>query len=95
MNNEQVDHDDPVYFTAAHLLEALKAMDPALLDYPLVLVHGKELSKPHLVHGVIPTPTPVDRQTVAAKQPSLLTLAALTDLMSAAEGGKTDPPSPG
>src|SRR6516225_7402606 len=42
------------YYTARHLLQALKNLDEGLLDLPLVLVHGKELDKPNLVSGMIP-----------------------------------------
>jgi hypothetical protein len=72
--------EDPVYYTARHLLQALQQLDENLLDYPLVLVHGKELQKPHLIHGLLPTPTPVDRKTVENKPASLLTLGELTEL---------------
>jgi hypothetical protein len=72
--------DEKVYFTLRHLLGMVKDLDDALLDMPLVLVHGKGLDKPNLVHGFIPTAVPVDRVTVEAKAPSLLMLAQLTDL---------------
>jgi hypothetical protein len=68
---------EQVYYTARHLLESLKNLDDALLDYPLVLVHGKDLTKPNLVHGLIPAPVPIDRGTVEEKKPSLLALADL------------------
>jgi hypothetical protein len=67
----------PVYYTARHLLQALSNLDDALLDLPLVLVHGKELTKPNLVSGIIPSPVSVDRGTVEEKRPSLLALADL------------------
>jgi hypothetical protein len=66
-----------VYYTARHLLQALSKLDDALLDLPLVLVHGKELTKPNLVNGIIPSPVPVDRAAVEEKKPSLLALADL------------------
>jgi hypothetical protein len=43
----------------------------------VVLVQGKDLSKPNLVSGIIPTPVPVDRAVVQEKKPSLLALADL------------------
>jgi hypothetical protein len=67
--------DDPVYYTARHLLQALSDLDDSLLDLPVVLVHGKTLTKPNLVSGIIPSPVPVDRATVEQKKPSLLALA--------------------
>lgn len=69
--------EEPVYYTARHLLEALGSLDQALLDAPLVLVHGKELTKPNLVSGFIPSPVPVDTTVVEEKKPSLLALAVL------------------
>jgi hypothetical protein len=66
---------EQVYYTARHLLQALQNLDERLLDYPLVLVHGKELTKPNLVHGMIPSPVPVDQAVVEEKKPSLLALA--------------------
>jgi hypothetical protein len=69
---------ETVYYTARHLLKALQALDKDLLDLPLVLVHGKELQKPNLVQGFLPSPVPVDRKSVAAKNPSLLTISHLT-----------------
>jgi hypothetical protein len=69
--------EEPVYYTARHLLQALGSLDESLLDLPLVLVHGKELNKPNLVSGIIPTPIPVDRTVVEEKKPSLLALADL------------------
>jgi hypothetical protein len=68
---------EPVYYTARHLLQALRTLDDSLLDLPLVLVHGKELDKPNLVSGIIPSPIPVDRTVVEEKKPSLLALADL------------------
>ena len=68
------------YYTARHLLEALQQMDDQLLDYPLVLAHGKRLQKPILIQGWVPVPTPVDQHAVEAKPPSLLMLGELTDL---------------
>jgi hypothetical protein len=70
------------YYTTRHLLEALQQMDDRLLDYPLVLVHGKRLQKPILIQGLLPVPTPVDQRTVESKPASLLTLGELTDLNS-------------
>jgi hypothetical protein len=63
------------YYTARHLLQALQALDDALLDAPLVLIHGKTLDKPNLIHGFLPALTPCDQATVDSKKPSLLTLA--------------------
>ena len=68
---------DGVYYTARHLLDALHQLDDSLLDFPLVLVHGKELTKPNLVAGIIPSPIPVERTVVEQKKPSLLALADL------------------
>jgi hypothetical protein len=73
-----VDHEaDPVYYTARHLLQALSNLEDRLLDLPLVLIHGKDLSKPNLVSGIIPAPIPVERGVVEEKKPSLLALADL------------------
>jgi hypothetical protein len=69
--------EEPVYYTARHLLQALSNLDENLLDMPLVLVHGKELNKPNLVSGIIPSPVAVDRTLVEEKKPSLLALADL------------------
>ena len=69
--------EEPVYYTARHLLQALNNLEDHLLDLPLLLVHGKDLSKPNLVHGIIPAPIPVDRAMVTEKKPSLLALAKL------------------
>jgi hypothetical protein len=69
-------NDKPIYYTARHLLEALGHLDDALLDMPLVLIHGKDLTKPNLVSGIIPAPIPVNRKFVEAKKPSLLALAS-------------------
>jgi hypothetical protein len=66
---------ESVYFTARHLLQTLNALEDRLLDLPLMLVHGKKLTKPNLVSGVIPTPVPVERDVVEKKKPSLLALA--------------------
>jgi len=65
------------YYTARHLLEALVALDERLLDLPLVLIHGKDLSKPNLVTGILPAPVPIDRRAATEKKPSLLALAQL------------------
>jgi hypothetical protein len=69
--------EEPVYYTARHLLEALQNLEESLLDLPLVLIHGKDLTKPNLVAGIIPSPIPVDRTTVQEKNPSLLAFALL------------------
>ena len=71
MQNEE----DPVYYTARHLLQALSELDDSLLDLPIVLIHGKDLTKPNLVSGIIPAPIPVDRNVVEQKKPSLLAFA--------------------
>jgi hypothetical protein len=68
------------YFTPRHLLALIKQLDEALLDLPLVLVHGKGLDKPNLVHGFVPAAVSVDRAIVEAKAPSLLMLAHLAKL---------------
>jgi hypothetical protein len=84
MNDERAPQDasddEPIYFTARHLLHALQQLDDRLLDYPLVLIHGRQLHKPNLIQGLLPTPTPVDQNAVESKPPSLLTLGELTDL---------------
>jgi len=69
--------EEPGYYTARHLLQALNALEDRLLDLPLVLVHGKELTKPNLVNGIIPAPIAVERTVVEGKKPSLLALADL------------------
>jgi len=66
------------YYTARHLLEALRNLDDQYLDMPLVLIHGKSLQKPNLVQGLLPAPTPVRRSAVDSKKTSLLTLGLLT-----------------
>jgi hypothetical protein len=71
-------------------MEALQQLDEHFLDYPLVLVHGKQLQKPILIQGLLPMPTPVDRHSVESKPPSLLTLGDLTDLRS--QNGASSPP---
>ena len=71
--------EGPVSYTARHLLQALSDLDEALLDLPVVLVHGKDLTKPNLVSGIIPSPVPVDRALVEEKKPSLLALADLLE----------------
>ena len=68
---------EEMYYTARHLLQALQNLDEGLLDYPLLLIHGKELQKPNLIHGFVPAPTPVKLEALEAKKPSLLTLAQL------------------
>jgi hypothetical protein len=69
---------ETVYYTARHLLQALNSLDDAFLDLPLVLLHGKDLAKPNLVRGIIPSPIPVDRATIKGKKPSVLALANLS-----------------
>lgn len=69
---------DEEYYTARHLLEALRNLDDEYLDMPLVLIHGKSLQKPNLVQGLIPAPTPVRHSAVDSKKTSLLTLGLLT-----------------
>lgn len=69
--------EEPVYYTTRHLLQALSTLDDSLLDLPLMLVHGKELNKPNLVSGIIPSPIPVQRNVVEEKKPSLLAFADL------------------
>jgi hypothetical protein len=71
------DNEEKIYYTARHLLQALKNLDENLLDCPLVLIHGKDLHKPNLVDGLIPAPIPVAQTTVDDKKPSLLALADL------------------
>jgi hypothetical protein len=71
------EQEEQVYYTARHLLQALQRLDERLLEYPLVLVHGKELTKPNLVHGLIPSPVPIYQAVVEPKKPSLLVLADL------------------
>jgi hypothetical protein len=70
---------EDVYFTARHLLAMLQTLDDSLLDMPLLLVHGRSLDKPNLVHGFVPASAPVKREAVQAKAPSLLMFAELTD----------------
>lgn len=70
-------NDEHLYYTARDLLQALRNMDDQLLDLPLMLLHGKELTKANLVSGLIPCPITVGRQAVDEKKPSLLTFAAL------------------
>ena len=69
--------NERVYYTARHLIQALNALDDSLLDLPLVLVHGKDLTKPNLVTGIIPAPIAVNRSVVEEKKPSLLAFAEL------------------
>jgi hypothetical protein len=71
--------DEKLYFTPRHLLEILKHLDEPLLDMPLVLVHGRGLHKPNLVHGFVAAAVAVDRTTVESKAPSLLMIAQLSD----------------
>ena len=80
---------EPVYFTPRHLLAILRSLDVALLDMPLLLVHGKDLDKPNLVQGFVPAAVSVDRNIVQVKAPSLLMLANLSEpppLQSSAPG---------
>ena len=81
--------EEPVHYTARHLLQALNNLEDHLLDRPLVLIHGKDLTKPNLVSGIIPAPIPVDQTLVEGKKPSLLALADL--LLNPVTNGK--PPS--
>ena len=81
--------EEPVHYTARHLLQALNNLEDNLLDRPLVLIHGKDLTKPNLVSGIIPAPIPVDQTLVEGKKPSLLALADL--LLNPVANGK--PPS--
>ena len=85
----QNENESNQYYTARHLMEALQQMDDRLLDYPLVLVHGKQLQKPILIQGLLPMPTPVDQRTVDSKPTSLLTLGELANLRA----GSTTPTS--
>jgi hypothetical protein len=75
MENDLREDEEPVYYSARNLLQALNNLDDNLLDRPLVLIHGKDLTKPNLVCGIIPAPIPVDQTLVEAKKPSLLALA--------------------
>ena len=80
------EEEKPVYYTGRHLLQALNNLEDSLLDRPLVLIHGKDLTKPNLVSGIIPAPIPVDKNLVEAKKPSLLALADL--LLNPVANGK-------
>ena len=80
------EEEEPVYYTGRHLLQALNNLEDSLLDRPLVLIHGKDLTKPNLVSGIIPAPIPVDQTLVEAKKPSLLALADL--LLNPVANGK-------
>jgi hypothetical protein len=79
---------EPVYYTARHLLQALNNLEDGLLDRPLVLIHGKDLTKPNLVSGILPAPIPVDQTLVDAKKPSLL---AFADLIGSRNRGQFTP----
>lgn len=68
-------NEQPIYYTARHLLSALSNLDDSLLDLPLVLLHGKHLTKPNLVNGIIPAPVPVDKTCIEAKEPAILVFA--------------------
>ena len=81
--------EEPVHYTARHLLQALNKLEDNLLDRPLVLIHGKDLTKPNLVSGIIPAPIVVDQTLVEGKKPSLMALADL--LLNPVANGK--PPS--
>lgn len=66
------------YFTARHLREMLQNLDDNLLDLPLLLIHGKDLTKPNLITGFLPSAVPVDKDHVEDKKPSFLSLGHLT-----------------
>ena len=68
------------YYTARLLLEHLRHLDDHLLDMPLILIHGKDLTKPNLIQGFVPSPVSVEKDVVEEKKPSLLTLGHLTNL---------------
>jgi hypothetical protein len=70
--------DEPQYFTARHLLQMLQGLDAALLDMPVIFIHGKDLDKPNLVAGFLPSAVPVDKEHVEEKKPSFLSLGHLT-----------------
>ena len=65
--------------TLPGLLQALNNLDESLLDLPLVLLHGKHLSKPNLVNGIIPAPIPVNQNHVEAKGASPSGLCRLAE----------------
>ncbi len=69
--------EEPLYFTARHLLDMLANLDHGLLDRPLVLIHGKALTKPRLIQGFIPSLVEVDLTAVEDKSDSLLAVAEL------------------
>ncbi|GEM_PF-6235707 len=71
------------YFTARHLLQMLQGLDPSFLDMPLIFIHGKELTKPNLVAGFLPSAVPVDKDYVEDKKPSFLSLGHLTKIKKA------------
>ena len=72
--------DDSQYFTARHLLQMLQALEPSYLDMPVIFIHGKDLDKPNLIAGFLPSAVPVDKDHVEEKKPSFLSLGHLTKL---------------
>ena len=60
--------EETIHYTARHLLQALDNLEDNLLDRPLMLIHGKDLTKPNLVSGIIPAPIPVDRTLVEGRE---------------------------
>jgi hypothetical protein len=72
--------DDSQYFTARHLLQMLQGMDASYLDMPMIFIHGKDLTKPNLIAGFLPSPVPVDKDHVEEKKPSFLSLGHLTKI---------------
>jgi len=70
--------DETQYFTARHLLQLLQGLSESLLDMPLIFIHGKELDKPNLIAGFLPSAMPVDKEYVEDKKPSFLSLGHLT-----------------
>lgn len=83
------DEEEPIYYTARHLLQALSGVEDRLLDLPLVLVHGKDLTKPNLVNGLIPAPIPVNRKVVEEKKPSLLAFAQWLENAQSLQDGQS------
>ena len=75
-----VSKDDEQYFTARHLLQMLQGLDASFLDMPLIFIHGKDLTKPNLISGFLPSAVPVDKDFVEDKKPSFLSLGHLTKL---------------
>ena len=70
--------EETQYFTARHLLQLLQGLGDGLLDMPLIFIHGKELDKPNLISGFLPSAMPVDKEHVEDKKPSFLSLGHLT-----------------